>query len=100
MQGPDSWRESEGGTDLEVSLRRRTPVARFGSRFGLAIVVAIAAVGFSVPVGNASLLGLNNNCGPTSQPFAQFGDYRNYTFGTNGGLESGATGWVLAGASV
>jgi hypothetical protein len=75
-------------------------VARLGSRFGLAIVVAVAAVGFSVPVANASLLGLNNNCGPTSQPFAQFGDYRNYTFGTNGGLESGATGWSLAGASV
>ena len=75
-------------------------MARLGSRFGLAIVVAIAAVGFSVPVANASLLGLNNNCGATSQPFAQFGDYRNYTFGTNGGLELGATGWSLAGASV
>ena len=75
-------------------------MARLGSRFGLAIVVAIAAVGFSVPVANASLLGLNNNCGATSQPFAQFGDYRNYTFGSNGGLELGATGWSLAGASV
>jgi len=64
------------------------------------VLVAILAVGFSVPAANASLLGLNNNCGATSQPFAQFGDYRNYTFGTNGGLESGATGWSLAGASV
>jgi hypothetical protein len=47
-----------------------------------------------------SLLGLNNNCGATTQPFAQFGDSRNYTFGTNGGLESGASGWSISGGSV
>lgn len=47
-----------------------------------------------------SLLGLDNNCGATSQPFAQFGDSRSYTFGTNGGLESGAAGWAIAGGRV
>lgn len=47
-----------------------------------------------------SLLGLNNNCGSTSQPFAQFGDYRDYTFGTNGGLENGSTGWSLGGGQI
>lgn len=47
-----------------------------------------------------SLLGLNNDCGSTSQPFAQFGDYRNYTFGSNGGLESGSTGWTLGGGEI
>src|SRR2546428_5904052 len=92
-------------------LRRRQPfgdfhcgggqtVARLGSRFGLVVLVAILAVGFSVPAANASLLGLNNNCGATSQPFAQFGDSRYYTFGTNGGLESGASGWTMSGAQV
>ena len=43
---------------------------------------------------------MNNDCGSTSQPFAQFGDYRYYTFGANGGLENGATGWSLSGARV
>jgi hypothetical protein len=53
------------------------------------------------PVASAgSLLGLDNNCGATSQPFAQFGDSRNYTFGTNGGLESGANGWTVSGGRV
>lgn len=47
-----------------------------------------------------SLLGLDNNCGAASQPFAQFGDSRYYTFGTNGGLESGANGWSIAGGRV
>jgi len=66
----------------------------------VAIVLAIAAAG--VPAGSASgsLLGLNNDCGQSSQPFAQFGDYRSYTFGANGGLESGSTGWTLSGGSV
>lgn len=31
-----------------------------------------------------------------TQPSAPFGDYRSYTFGANGGLENGATGWSLA----
>jgi hypothetical protein len=47
-----------------------------------------------------SLLGLNNNCGATTQPFSQFGDSRNYTFGTNGGLESGGNGWSISGGKV
>ena len=50
--------------------------------------------------GAGSLLGLNNDCGATSTPFSQFGDSRNYTFGTNGGLESGSTGWSLSGGGV
>ena len=76
--------------------------ARFGSRFVIAMLVAMLAAGLSVSAASAggSLLGLNNDCGTTSTPFAQFGDYRNYTFGTNGGLESGGTGWSLSGARV
>jgi len=65
-------------------------------------IAMLGMLGFAlcVPAANASLLGLNNNCGTASQPFAQFGDYRSYTFGTNGGLESGATGWTLSGSRV
>jgi hypothetical protein len=74
---------------------------RRGSRFALgAIVVIVAAAGSGSAASAGSLLGLNNDCGATSQPFSQFGDSRLYTFGTNGGLESGTTGWSVTGASV
>jgi hypothetical protein len=63
-------------------------------------MLVAAAFSVSTASGGGSLLGLNNDCGSTSQPFAQFGDNRYYTFGTNGGLESGATGWSLSGARV
>jgi len=69
--------------------------------FRLALVAAILAAVLVPPVASAgSLLGLNNNCGVTSQPFAQFGDARDYTFGANGGLESGANGWTVSGGKV
>jgi hypothetical protein len=76
--------------------------ARLGSRFLFATLVAALAAGLSVPAASAdgSLLGLNNNCGSTSTPFAQFGDYRYYTFGTNGGLENGSNGWSVSGGTV
>ena len=68
----------------------------------IVVTLALAIVAAGVPAASASgsLLGLNNDCGQTSQPFAQFGDLRNYTFGSNGGLENGATGWTLSGGSV
>jgi len=73
---------------------------RLGSHVVLATVVVLVAAALSAPVAGASLLGLNNDCGATAQPFAQFGDTRYYTFGQNGGLESGASGWLLGGAQV
>jgi hypothetical protein len=74
---------------------------RLGSRFVVAAIAALTIAVAGVPAAGAgSLLGLNNDCGATSQPFAQFGDSRLYTFGANGGLESGATGWGLSGAAV
>jgi hypothetical protein len=68
----------------------------------IATLVALLAVGLAAPAASAggSLLGLNNNCGSTSTPFAQFGDYRYYTFGTNGGFENGSSGWSLSGGTV
>ena len=75
--------------------------ARLGSRITLAALVVLSTAALAVPAASAdSLLGLNNNCGTTSQPFAPFGDLRYYTYGTNGGLESGSTGWTLSGARV
>jgi hypothetical protein len=76
-------------------------VARLGSRFGIATLVVVAATALSASAASAgSVLGLNNDCGATSTPFSQFGDQRFYTFGTNGGLENGGTGWSLSGARV
>jgi hypothetical protein len=65
-------------------------------------VVALALIAIGAPAASAggSLLGLNNDCGQTSQPFAQFGDSRHYTFGANGGLEGGSTGWSLGGGEI
>lgn len=74
-------------------MARRTAVC-------LALVVAVVALCAPAASASGSLLGLNNDCGSTSQPFAQFGDYRNYTFGANGGFESGSTGWSLGGADI
>lgn len=66
----------------------------------VAIALAIVAAGAPAASASGSLLGLNNDCGQTSQPFAQFGDSRSYTFGANGGLENGSTGWTLSGGSI
>ncbi len=76
--------------------------AGLGSRIAIAAMVSLVAVAVCIPAANAggSLLGLNNDCGATSQPFAQFGDYRYYTFGTNGGLENGSSDWSLSGGTV
>ena len=71
-------------------------------RSAVCLVVLAALVALSAPAALAggSLLGLNNDCGSTSQPFAQFGDSRNYTFGANGGLENGSNGWSLGGGQI
>jgi hypothetical protein len=62
-------------------------------------VVTLAFIAMGTPAASAqsSLLGLDNDCGQASQPFAQFGDYKSYTFGANGGLENGSSGWSLSG---
>ena len=61
----------------------------------LVLVAAGVAAIVAVPGGKAALA-----CSGSLQPFAQFGDNRSYTFGANGGLESGSTGWTLSGGSV
>jgi hypothetical protein len=66
----------------------------------LVLVAVLVALCAPAAFAGGSLLGLNNDCGSTSQPFAQFGDYRNYTFGANGGLENGSIGWSLGGGQI
>ena len=68
---------------------------------GLTLVVMALVAAFAAPAAQArgNLLGLNPQCGPTSKAFAQFGDYRSYSFGANGGLETGSLGWALSGGA-
>ena len=95
-------RDSDAGPEIGLTAEEDTVAARLKSRLIIATLVALLAVGLAAPAASAggSLLGLNNDCGSTSTPFAQFGDDRYYTFGTNGGLENGSSGWSLSGGTV
>jgi hypothetical protein len=75
-------------------------VARRGS-IGLILAIVVFVTALTAPAAHAkgSLLGLSPKCGATSKPFAQFGDYRNYTFAPDGGLEAGGSGWALSGGA-
>ena len=65
-------------------------------------VVAVLMLGFCARSADKSYAGLitGGYCPGATQAFSRFGDARYYTFGTNGGLESGSTGWSLDGAAV
>ena len=67
-------------------------------RLWLALAAVVAAVaGVAVPTASAGGLGLLPSCGPTTQPFAQWGDTGNYCAYPNLGLENGTSGWTLTG---
>jgi hypothetical protein len=68
----------------------------------IAVLVGVAsafALGLSASPAKASLI-FGGSCPGATQAFAQWGDARYYTFGQNGGLESGSLGWSTSGASV
>jgi hypothetical protein len=83
---------------LAATAEEDLTVAKF-----LAVLVGMAAavaLGFGATSAKASLV-FGGSCPGATQAFKQFGDARYYTFGTNGGMESGTTGWtVSSGASV
>ena len=54
-------------------------------------VAAAFALALSAAPAKASLIA-GGSCPGATQAFKQFGDARYYTFGTNGGVESGTTG--------
>jgi hypothetical protein len=73
-------------------------VARLSLRLSLVSALALAvACGFTSAPAKADVLPIlfGGNCGATQQPFAQFGDTHSYYFTSNGGFESGSTGWSL-----
>jgi hypothetical protein len=62
---------------------------------GLA-AVALAALATALPAQG----GLGITCpDPTSQIFAPWGDYSNYAYAPDGGVEAGGTGWKLSGGA-
>src|SRR5438105_13792419 len=67
-------------------------------RFRLGMVVLAIALMLGASTARASLI-TGGYCPGAGQPFAQFGDFRSYVFGTNGGLEAGSSGWTFAGDS-
>jgi hypothetical protein len=61
-------------------------------------VFAVAATGGTARAGGGLLGGLvGGNCGSTQQVFAHWQDYAGYYFASNGGFESGTTGWNVSG---
>jgi hypothetical protein len=78
----------------KVFARIRTAVLGATS---LAAILAVFA-----PAANANLLSLlPGSCGnqPSTQPFAQFGDYSSYTPVPGGTFEAGSPGWKLSGGA-
>lgn len=75
-------------------------------RIVLLVALAAAASALAASTARAGLIsGIVNtvlpSCGPTSQPFAQFGDYDAYCAFANNGFESGLSSWsASSGASV
>jgi hypothetical protein len=64
-------------------------------------VAAAITLSASAATAHADLLPglLGGNCGATAPVFAPWGDASGYYFASNGGFESGSTGWSLGGGS-
>jgi hypothetical protein len=78
-------------------MRLRTNVGRLT----FLVAVALGAVAL-LPSTASAVLVERTSCEPepTSTPFAQFGDRKNYVLAPGGSFEDGAPGWELRGASI
>jgi len=79
----------------------RISVARLSLRLVLFCTLVASAFAASTTSADAGLLPglLGGNCGSMSKVFAPWGDNAPYYFAPNGGFESGAQGWTLAGGA-
>jgi hypothetical protein len=70
-------------------------------RIRVTLTLALAATTAALVVGvSPASAGLGISCpNPTSVPFAPWADYATYAFAPDGGFESGAAGWTLAGGA-
>jgi hypothetical protein len=72
-------------------------------RRSIQVLFVVAAIALSATAATAradllpSLLG--GNCGKTAVVFSPWGDSAGYYFASNGGFESGSTGWSLSGGA-
>ncbi len=64
----------------------------------LTLGLAVGVVAAFAANAEAGLLG-GVNCGSTAAVFAPWGDRSQYYFTSNGGFESGSTGWTLSGGA-
>jgi len=67
----------------------------------LMVVVAATALASTAGSAKAGLITglLGGGCGATAPVFLPWGDFESYYFASNGGLESGSTGWTLGGGA-
>jgi hypothetical protein len=79
-------------------MRLRTNV----SRFTFLVAVALGAIALLPATASAIVVERAPSCEPqpTSNPFAMFGDRKNYVLAPGGSFEDGAPGWELRGASI
>jgi hypothetical protein len=79
-------------------MRLRTNV----SRFTFLVAVALGAIALLPSTASAIVVERAPSCEPqpTSNPFAMFGDRKNYVLAPGGSFEDGAPGWELRGASI
>lgn len=72
---------------------RSAVVGKFAAALAVAAVAAVGAF--------ASSAAAATGCGTraVSTPFSRFGDANSYFLASNGGLESGTTGWTLSGGA-
>jgi hypothetical protein len=80
-----------------VGLRKK--IGRFAI-LTAAVLGAVAALPSTASAGLLVQSAASCDPQPTSRPFAQWGDSRNYVLAPGGSFESGAPGWQLNGASV
>ncbi len=77
----------EGFTHMNGFIRRAV----------IAATAAVASLALAGPANAGILTASATDCGDETltKPFAQFGDQANYKVVSNGGFESGSTGWTL-----
>ena len=73
---------------------------RRGTRTLLALAGVLLAAACAAATAAPASAALGVSCPtPTSQPFAAWGDSASYRLAPNGGFESGAAGWTMAGGA-
>ena len=76
-------------------------MSRSSIRSSLVVLAIAASAGFASAARAGGIVSslIGGNCGTTAPVFSPWGDSHQYYFTTDGGFESGSTGWTLAGGA-